>query len=112
MERIGECLTPWPAFVIVAHEAVLGVPSLPRLLHLIREQALPFFSQAADRLAYIQKQYQLHPEDVAEWYAQTRWAIQSPASAPMLSTTQDTLLALGILSEKKPLEVLSQTLDF
>ncbi|GAB4401832.1 MAG: substrate-binding domain-containing protein [Microscillaceae bacterium] len=111
-KRIGECLTPWPAFVIVAHEAVVGAPSLPLLLRLIREQALPFYPQAEDRLAYIRQQYPLHPEDVAEWYAQTRWAIQSPANAQMLNTTQDTLLALGILSEKKPIEALSQALDF
>lgn len=102
-QRVGECITPWPAFVIVARNTIIAQHKahLKTLLNIIAEKALNFYDKAKT-LRYISKKYQLEEADVAAWYAQTKWLCQPKISEETLQITQKQLLDLRIIKHTLP----------
>ncbi len=110
--RVGECITPWPAFVIVARQEIIEQHReyLKQLLQIILEKALPFYDAKATK-AYISQKYQLDLEDVEAWYAQTKWLCQPKILSDTLQLTQKKLLELGIIDEVLPNDKLFDDLE-
>ncbi len=111
-QRVGECITPWPAFVIVARNSIIEQHKahIKTLLNIIAEQALNFYDKA-QTINYISKKYKLEPEDVNAWYAQTKWLCQPKISEDTLQITQKQLLDLRIIEQILPSHKLFDDLE-
>jgi cyclopropane fatty-acyl-phospholipid synthase-like methyltransferase/ABC-type nitrate/sulfonate/bicarbonate transport system substrate-binding protein len=110
--RIGECITPWPAFMIVVREEIIEKhrDDLKQLLQVILEQALPFYDTRATK-SYISQKYTLDLEDVEAWYAQTKWLCQPKVLSETLQLTQKKLFELRIIAEILPNDKLFDNLE-
>jgi cyclopropane fatty-acyl-phospholipid synthase-like methyltransferase/ABC-type nitrate/sulfonate/bicarbonate transport system substrate-binding protein len=99
--RVGECLTPWPCFVIVAREEVCETQqaALLDLLFGIR-QVMDSMGQE-ETIDYISQRFEQKREDVEEWYGQTEWYCAPTISSAELDKVQNTLQALSILDTRK-----------
>ena len=100
--RVGECLTPWPCFVLVAREEVCEnqQAELLELLYGIRQ--LMDEMDADHKTRYISQRFEQQPGDVEEWFAQTEWYCAPTISAAELNKVQEALQALSILDTQKP----------
>ena len=100
--RVGECLTPWPCFVLVAREEVCEnqQAELLELLYGIRQ--LMDGMDADHKTRYISQRFEQQPSDVEEWFAQTEWYCAPTISAAELNKVQEALQALSILDTQKP----------
>ncbi|GBG34182.1 Hypothetical Protein FCC1311_104062 [Hondaea fermentalgiana] len=98
-KRIGEFPTPWPFFVVAAHEDFLSSPTgktdLVAVLDAVREQAASFKNGGETSLAYIKEHYKIEPEAAAEWMASVTWALAPTVDVDMLKGVADTLHRLG-----------------
>lgn len=99
--RVGECLTPWPCFVIVAREEVCETQqaAILDLLFGIR-QVMDSMGQE-ETIDYISQRFEQQREDVEEWYGQTEWYCAPTISSAELEKVQQTLQALSILDTQK-----------
>ncbi|TXB62784.1 methyltransferase domain-containing protein [Phaeodactylibacter luteus] len=100
--RVGECVTPWPCFVMVARKEVFSCqqPELLQLMHQIR-QLMDSLSPEQHK-AYISRRFKLQPQDVDAWYAQTEWRCAPEIDGAELEKTQQALRALGIIDQILP----------
>lgn len=100
-KRVGEIPTPWPCFVIVATEQILGTHA--EVLVRLRDMVYAFadkMTQTDDFSATISKTYGIQEEDVNAWLKQTKWSTDNKIEKFTLEDTMDVLLNLG-LAEKK-----------
>lgn len=100
-KRVGEIPTPWPCFVIVATEQILGTHA--EVLVRLRDMIYAFadkMTQTDDFSATISKTYGIQEEDVNAWLKQTKWSTDNKIEKFTLKDTMDVLLNLG-LAEKK-----------
>lgn len=100
-KRVGEIPTPWPCFVIVATEQILGTHA--EVLVRLRDMVYAFadkMTQTDDFSATISKTYGIQEEDVNAWLKQTKWSTDNKIEKFTLKDTMDVLLNLG-LAEKK-----------
>ncbi|AWW33272.1 ABC transporter substrate-binding protein [Echinicola strongylocentroti] len=105
--RIAEFPTPWPCFVIVAHEKLLQDHSaiLPELLSRLYAQSETL--KASSQLpALLSKTYHLQETDILEWLKQTTWATKPEMEKATLEKTMDTLKELGLIDKKISVESL------
>lgn len=102
---VDEFRNTWPAFVIVASEAILQEhgPALARLLKVVRDQAKGLMSKrtAPEMVAH---RYGLQLEDAKDWFEQTRWNTGAPVEEGMLRHVAEELVASGIPVSKEELE--------
>lgn len=100
--RVGECVTPWPCFVLVAREEVCEKhqAELLELLYGIRRVMAEM--EQPQKIDYISRRFELQRTDVQEWFAQTEWHCAPTISASELDKVQQTLQALSILEERQP----------
>jgi ABC-type nitrate/sulfonate/bicarbonate transport system substrate-binding protein len=103
LRRVGECLTPWPCFVIAARNEVIEqqLPALQRLLSVINRSSKDFMNRL-DAEEIVTTRFGIKPGDAAAWYAHTRWATGEPLADAELEKVVQTLVALGVM--EKPLE--------
>lgn len=98
---VGTFSAPWPAFLLaVADHALERIgPHLPAILSCVKEFC-PADALVPDEafLAYIAKNYDQRPEDVRQWFSQTRWASEATLPHEALSYTARVLERSGILS--------------
>ncbi|AGA79075.1 substrate-binding domain-containing protein [Echinicola vietnamensis] len=108
--KIDEIPTPWPCFVIVAHEKLLKEHGeiIPQLLSKLYAQSKKL--KATPQLpSMLSKTYQLQEPDVKEWLAQTTWATQAEMEKSTLDNTMDILRELGLIDTKVSLDTLVDT---
>lgn len=100
--RVGECPTPWPCFMIAAGNAALEqkAEAIEKLLPVVNQACLEFMHDA-DAPHHVADRYHLQMEDAKAWFAQTEWAVDSQISREMLHHVLDTLYDIGSI-EKKP----------
>ena len=105
--RIGEIPTPWPSFMIAVREEVFEKRSkeLQNLLDIINRKckALMKDPDAIDTIAH---RYDLEPEQVAIWFALTKWSTDLSIPTQSLLKTQEALLKAGIVEKKMKLNEL------
>ncbi|HKK80115.1 MAG TPA: methyltransferase domain-containing protein [Phaeodactylibacter sp.] len=99
--RVGECLTPWPCFVLVARQEVCEnrQADLLELLYGIRQ--LMETIEPSQKIDYISQRFEQQRADVEEWFGQTEWYCAPTISSAELDKVQDTLEALSILDTRK-----------
>ena len=108
--RIGECPTPWPCFVIAAHDEFIDHenPSLKTILNTINAITKTFKTiPEIDRI--ISERYGQKQKDVQQWLRQTEWA-QHNIDKKTIEIVQNQLIALDLISKKVPFSELVHTL--
>lgn len=110
--RLGECLTPWPCFVIAANNETLTEKkeALKKLLKIICKATEAFMRNAAAP-QLISENYRLQPEDAREWLASTCWSTDNRISRKDIDLVTETLHRLELISEKPAAEELC-AMDF
>jgi ABC-type nitrate/sulfonate/bicarbonate transport system substrate-binding protein len=100
--RVGECPTPWPSFVIAARRDILEERrhDLQGMLAVIGRAARAF-KQNPDAIRLVSDRYGIKPEDVAAWFAHTRWAglTGDDLTENVLQHVMQTLLDLHLIDE-------------
>jgi len=100
LRRVGEYLTPWPCFMIAAtKKAIAEKPdTLIRMLRTIHDSC-DYFMQSDDNIDLVAKRYGILPNDAANWYHKTSWAIHGWVSNKILKNVIYHLKTADILKE-------------
>ncbi|MFT7187545.1 MAG: sulfonate transport system substrate-binding protein [Sediminicola sp.] len=104
--RLGDCPTPWPCFVIAAtdHFITTQKSTLGHILEVINLYTEEFKNiPSIDR--NLSNSYEQKLEDIKEWLAITEWS-QSQLDDKTLSGVQAQLMALGLIKNQVPKEVI------
>jgi hypothetical protein len=100
--RVGECVTPWPCFVVAATNTALEKfgPDLLEVLEVVRREAeqLESSPHAAETVGTM---YGLEDADVREWLGSTRWSCRPAVSHDMLQDVMDALSGVGVLEQEQ-----------
>lgn len=111
VRRIGECITPWPCFVVAAREAVLEQHSniVADIMDTISRICLDFMSdpQAIEQIAW---RFQLSYTDAETWFNQTEWASSNRVSRKMLLNVLHSLRKVGVIDKSAAPQTLCSTL--
>lgn len=105
LKRIGEVPSPWPCFVMVASDR--AVESFGELILELRDlvyQESEKLQNSISTASEISTQYNLNIEDVEQWIAQTKWAVNGKISSPQLQKAMKEMVDLGILKSELSLE--------
>jgi hypothetical protein len=100
--RVGECVTPWPCFMVAATNEALERfgPELLEALDVVRREAeqLEISPDAAETVGVM---YGLEDDDVREWLGGTRWSCRAAVSHAMLQEVMEALAEVGVLEREK-----------
>ena len=108
--RIGDCPTPWPCFVIAAHNTFLKQkPEITKTILDIINDVTMGFKSITHIDTILSKRYQLKKRDIQEWIGLTEWS-QDLIDKTTLEVVQNQLLELDLISEKKDYSSLVQFL--
>lgn len=110
MRRVDVCPTPWPCFVMVAHEDFIeeNKDEMSNLLDAIN-MVLDDFKDRPDIVEEIADRYGLESKDVAEWISDTSWDASLQVKSSMLKNVVATLKKLEILKKDvQPSNLVSQ----
>jgi ABC-type nitrate/sulfonate/bicarbonate transport system substrate-binding protein len=98
--RVGDCLTPWPSFVIAVRNEVLQsqAATIANLLDVINHTTKKFkeIPGIENKLA---KRFTQKVEDISEWLSLTQWSQQN-LSPSMLNNIQNQLADSAIIDKK------------
>lgn len=98
VRRIGECITPWPCFVVAAHDEVLAAhPEAIRDIMQTIQQACKDFMRHPYAAVMIGWRFNLAYRDAQTWYNQTEWATTNRISKKMLLNVLHTLKNVGVI---------------
>lgn len=98
--RLGDCLTPWPSFVIVATDKLLqeNPEVVQKVLEIINAKSANF-KEIPEINTTLATRFNQKVEDIQEWISRTEWS-QEPIDADMLNNVQNQLLEFGIIDKK------------
>ncbi|NNK11006.1 MAG: ABC transporter substrate-binding protein [Flavobacteriaceae bacterium] len=108
--RLGDCPTPWPCFVITAHQEMIAENSriIRHILEVINTYTVDFKRiPSIDRT--LANRYQLQLEDVQQWLGMTRWS-QSQLESQVIDNVITALFNLNLISKKKDPQLLLTSL--
>lgn len=96
--RLGEFPTPWPCFVIVAHDQLLSSKGdvLYKIVSILNKSIQTILSDKETTKTTISRRYKLQENDVEEWQSRTKWSTEVSVSETMLRDTQSALESLGL----------------
>ncbi|MBX2978059.1 MAG: ABC transporter substrate-binding protein [Flavobacteriales bacterium] len=103
--RVDEYQNPWPAFVLVASDAVLAEhpDKVLRALKVIRDQAAGLM-QKKTASEMIAQRYKLELEDAQAWFSGVRWNTGQKLHPEALGEVMQALQNIGALPEAVKLE--------
>jgi ABC-type nitrate/sulfonate/bicarbonate transport system substrate-binding protein len=99
LNRIGQCVSPWPCFMLVASKKFLDANS--ETVHALCSSILQSCEQVTlreDTVAQIAKMYSLKKESVAKWYDTVEWQTSPWLSKKMLQNVINTLERVDLLN--------------
>ncbi|MEZ4779377.1 MAG: substrate-binding domain-containing protein [Flavobacteriaceae bacterium] len=99
---VGECLTPWPCFVIAVRTEVLekDAEAIQTILNIINTTTLDFKNIPSIDVTLAHR-YQQKLEDVQLWLSLTEWG-QENLTENQVNKVQNTLKDLNLIEEKVP----------
>lgn len=106
MNRIGQCASPWPCFMMVASGNFSTQYVVIEKLSEGILAACQAVSVAAETINHIANMYHLEVDQVTQWYATVEWQTSPWLSKKMLNNVIDTLQRIDIL-EANPLSPLA-----
>jgi len=103
-KRIDECPTPWPAFVVVATEALIqkSPEAVEKVISIVQEQAKKLKSNPGTA-ALISSRYRIKLEDAKSWLSEVQWSVDISINEDILKDVSNVLKDLGLIdaSENK-----------
>lgn len=98
--RIGECLTPWPCFVIAARNEIIEshLSALKKVLSVVN-RAVKSFMKDPNAPQSVAQRYSLKLDDAATWFAHTRWAVGEELAPDVLPNVVQTLYELKVIDK-------------
>jgi ABC-type nitrate/sulfonate/bicarbonate transport system substrate-binding protein len=105
LRRVDEHRSPWPAFVVVATEAVLAEHprEVERVLKVIRDQARGLMEKKTAPEMVAQR-YRMGSEDAREWFGGVRWNTDGRMDTAVLEGVVKALLDAGMVSDVKDVD--------
>ncbi|MCB0514532.1 MAG: substrate-binding domain-containing protein [Chitinophagales bacterium] len=101
LRRVGECITPWPCFMLVASEKMIreNYFALEDIAKSIQQSCRAFMlnENAIDMVAW---RYKIEWRDAQNWFNQTEWAVSNRMATKMLQNVINTLYNVGIIPNK------------
>ena len=103
LKRIGEFITPWPCFVIVANNHFIqdSFGDIQKLLKVINYTAHQLMD-ATNAIDMFIERYNMLPADAHQWFYMTEWNTESAISPKMLNNVMQILLDCGVIQNKIP----------
>lgn len=101
LQRIDECPTPWPCFVVIARNEWLeeNREEAKALTDIVAERA-SILTQQDNRTQLIAERYALPVQDVAEWMNQTNWRTKSGVDQDDFYQIIEILHNFGVIKEQ------------
>jgi cyclopropane fatty-acyl-phospholipid synthase-like methyltransferase len=101
--RVGECVTPWPCFVITVRNAFLKENGalVHAMLATVAAAAKDFSADAAAAVEYASRRFSLKAEDVAEWFKSVRWSCEAAIDEATIALVFDYLQRVGVLKAEE-----------
>ncbi|MFT6881921.1 MAG: sulfonate transport system substrate-binding protein [Marinoscillum sp.] len=102
LKKIGEYPTPWPCFVITAHDDVLlqKKDSIEKMLEIIHTSCVDFMVSTS-AISLVSSRYQQKIEDTERWFQETKWAKDSSISTQMIEMVINLLKSSDIIDENQ-----------
>lgn len=100
-KRLGDCLTPWPCFVVAVRNEVLeqNPKAIKTVLEIINRCTADFKSiENIDKTLAIR--YEQQTKDIREWLSLTEWNDGKPITKNLLTRIQNKMVALDVIPEK------------
>lgn len=97
VNRIGHCMSPWPCFVLVAGENMVGNKEILQNLGEAILKSAAIVSEDESTVSAISKMYDLKPSQVEQWYSGVEWQTSPWVSKKMLHNVISTLDRVGVL---------------
>jgi len=96
--RVGECVVPWPAFVVSARRDYLvdHASAIDTALEIVRPYTERLKS-GEDSVQLISETYGIEPDDVRSWLAHVQWSRSSDCPEDALKRVVDALKSQGIV---------------
>lgn len=102
--RVGEVLTPWPCFVVVASEKFLAAQKTVLFdAMVIINQVNKNFKNVPGVVAMIAKRYHLEEAQVAEWLRTVEWNHHLKIDEAVIENISSEMFTLGLIKSKKPI---------
>ena len=100
--RVGNCLTPWPCFVIAVRNEILEKypEEIAKIVAIINQTTTNFKSiKNIDKI--LSKRYHQKLEDIQEWLSITDWNCGELIEKEFISSIQNKLLQYNVINKKK-----------
>jgi len=97
--RVGEVVTPWPAFVVTARAdwALANALELQRVLSVLDRRATAAYADPHATVSDVAARYGLLPVDVSAWLAATQWSPRAGVGEATERSVVDHLRHAGVL---------------
>ncbi len=99
--RVGDCLTPWPCFVIAIRDQVLenNPEAVVTILNTINNCTKDFKTIKGIDLT-LAKRYEQKTEDIQKWLSLTEWNKGEPITEEEILSFQNKLVALNVIEKR------------
>lgn len=99
--RVGDCPTPWPCFVVVAREEFIETHEheLVKMLDVVNSKSVSF-KEIPEVEKLLAERYGQKQEDIKEWLDITSWS-QVQISEEDIQKVQETLKLLGLIEKEQ-----------
>lgn len=108
---VGECITPWPCFVISANDQFMAQHTdFAELIINTMQAACRLFMNLPDADAIIAREYNLHLEDARHWFYKTEWKCERSFSKKAIINAVEALQQVGLINKSfkfKPENIVS-----
>lgn len=110
--RVGDCPTPWPCFVIAVRDEVIQKHKavVEKIVSIIN-QTTENFKELPEIEEILSKRYKQQLSDVKEWISLTSWESRDPILESDMNAIQDKLLQFKVIDKKMKSEELIINLD-
>lgn len=97
-DRVGECPTPWPCFVLVVRDEIYEeyeeeINMLAEVVRTVAEEV----KTDLESISTIAQRYQLKREDIEQWFAETEWNYEAEVPAGLVNDVATVLKKLDII---------------
>jgi hypothetical protein len=110
--RVGEFITPWPCFVIVAKNEVLEhqKEAVSKVLEIINYTTQQFMASTDARQMLVNR-YHMLPKDAHQWFYMTQWETEKRIQHQTLKNVVQILKDCGVINEICPISELVFDID-
>jgi len=110
LRRVGEFITPWPCFVIVAsNELIKNNPAdIANVLKVINYTSHQLM-EAENAIDMFIERYNMLPEDAHQWFHMTEWNTSPAVTDKMLGNVMQILKDCGVIAQKvNPIDLIAK----